>query len=345
MARSKQPSRGPLRVGIVGMGIRGRMYAATCRQLPSAELVGVCDVDEAARSAAGEQFGAPAFADTEALCREARPEAVVVSTPDFAHVEPALAAAQAGCHLLIEKPLAMSLPDARRVVEAVERAGVAAMVAFENHWNPPLATMKAAVEAGEIGRCVCCNSQLDDRIDVPTRMLAWLGRSSPGWFLMAHSVELAGWLAEQRPVRVFAAGRKGILTARGLETYDALHAVIEFDGGMVGSFSSCWVLPESLPLPYQFRHEMVGESGCLRADMTDQMLHKATAAYEHPSTIGVTMTGALTSPPAQMFAEFVGAAAGGSPVPCPLADGLVNVAAIAALHESAATGRPVEVRT
>ena len=159
---------------------------------------------------------------------------------------------------------------------------------------------------------VSCHSQLDDRIDVPTELLPWLGRSSPGWFLMSHTVELAGWIAAQRPLRVWAGGRKGVLAARGIDTYDAIHAVIDFDGGMTGSFSSCWVLPRSLPLVFQFRHEMVGTAGSARADLTDQMLHLAGERYEHPSTIGVSMTGALTSPPAQMFVAFIDALAAGS---------------------------------
>jgi len=333
-----------IRVGIVGMGIRGRMYAASARSLSEAELVGVCDVSEQARRAAEADFAVPAFADVAGLCRDCSPEAVVIATPDFAHVAPAVSAAEAGCHLLIEKPLAMSVPDARQVVRVVAEAGTRAMMAFENHWNPPLSAMKAAADAGELGPMISCSSQLDDRIDVPTKMLPWLGRSSPGWFLMAHTVELAGWIAAQRPAGVFAAGRKGVLSGQGIDTYDAIHAVIEFDGGMVGSFSSCWVLPESLPLVFQFRHEMVGRRGSARADLTDQMLHKATDRYEHPSTVGVTMTGAATSPPAQMFAAFVSALISGGPVPCPLEDGLVNVAAIAAVHESIQAGRRVEVQ-
>jgi len=340
-----------VRVGIVGMGIRGQMYAATCRQLSNAELVGVCDVADAARAAATEQFEVSGFAEVEAMCEKARPDAVVICTPDFAHAAPALAAAQAGCHLLLEKPLAMSVAEARQIADCVADAKVRAMMAFENHWNPPLSAMKAAVAAGELGRLISCNSQLDDRIDVPTKLLSWLGRSSPGWFLMAHSVELAGWIAQQKPVSVFAAGTRGVLNGRGLETYDGIHAVVRFDGGMVGSFSSCWVLPQSLPLIFQFRHEMVGTEGSARADLTDQMLHKATAArgdlggkYEHPSTIGVTMTGSLTSPPAQMFAQFVAGLISGEPLGCPLEDGLVNVAAIAAIHESIETTKAVEVR-
>ena len=176
-------------------------------------------------------------------------------------------------------------------------------------------------------------------------MLTWLGRSSPGWFLLAHSVELAGWIAAQKPVRVQARGVKGVLAERGMDTWDALHAIVEFDGGMVGSFSSCWVLPESLPLAYQFRHEMVGTSGSVRADLTDQMLHKATGRYEHPSTVGVSSSGAMGSPPGQMLAEFIRCLLSGEDLPCPLADGLTNVAAIAAIHESAETGKPVEVKT
>jgi len=135
-----------------------------------------------------------------------------------------------------------------------------------------------------------------------------------------------------------------VLAAQGIDTYDAIHAVIDFDGGMVGSFSSCWVLPESLPLIFQFRHEMVGSDGAMRADLTDQMLHKATGRYEHPSTIGVTMAGAAASPPARMFAEFVSALISGAALPCPMEDGLVNVAAVAAIHESIDSGRCVEVQ-
>ena len=334
----------PVRVGVVGMGIRGQMYATAAAGLAGAELVGVCDVAEERRQAAAGQFSVPAFADTETLCGQARPDAVVVATPDFAHVEPALAAARAGAHLLIEKPLAMDLPGARRVTEAVAAAGVRAMVAFENHWNPPLSAMKAAADAGEMGEFVSCNSQLDDRIDVPTELLPWLGRSSPGWFLMSHTVELAGWIAGQRPRRVWGAGRKGVLAARGIDTYDAIHAVIDFDGGMTGSFSSCWVLPRSLPLVFQFRHEMVGTAGSARADLTDQMLHLAGDRYEHPSTIGVSMTGALTSPPAQMFGDFLSALQSGGELPCALDDAVLNVAAVAAIHESIETGRAVDVR-
>ncbi len=352
---SKRESGGAraLRVGIVGMGIRGRMYAAICRQLAGAELVGLCDVSQAARAAGQDEFGVPGFAEVEGMCRQCRPQAVVVATPDPEHVAPAVAAARAGCHLLIEKPLAISLAEARAIADAVERSSVKAMVAFENHWNPVLEAMKQSAGADELGAMVSCHFQLDDRIDVPTAMLSWSGRSSPGWFLMAHTVELAGWIAGQRPVRASAIGHRGVLSARGIDTLDAIHAILEFDGGMVGSFSSCWVLPESLPLVYQFRCEMVGRSGSMRADLTDQMLHKATAGlgpaqagrYEHPSTIGVTMSGLATSPPARMFADFISALAGGAPLPCPLEDSLVNVAAIAAVHESIEARQPAEVRT
>lgn len=336
--------KGRIRVGIVGMGIRGRMYATICRKMPDAELVCVCDVSEGARGSAQEEFEVPGFAETARMCGKCAPDAVVIATPDFAHVEAAVSAAEAGCDLLIEKPLAMSVPDARRICRAVADAGARGMVAFENHWNPPLSAMKAAARSGELGPIVSCNSQLDDRIDVPTKLLSWLDRSSPGWFLMAHTVELAGWIARQKPVRVYAAGLRGVLSERGIDTYDAIHAVIEFDGGMAGSFSSCWILPESLPLMFQFRHEMVGRDGTVRADLTDQMLHKATARFEHPSTIGVTMAAAATSPPALMFGEFISALLTAGALPCPLEDALVNVAAIAAIHDSIGSGQVVEVR-
>jgi len=333
-----------LRIGVAGAGIRGRMYAAIASRVHNAELVGICDTSEDARKAAGDALAAPVFADTAAMCKAVQPDAVVVATPDFAHVEPCLAAIDAGANLLIEKPLATTVAEARKIARAADKAGVRAMVAFENHWNPPLAAMKASAEAGELGRLVSCNSQLDDRIDVPTEMNAWLGRSSIGWFLMSHTVALAGWIAGQRPVAVFASAGRGVLKAAGIDTYDSIHAVIEFDGGMVGSFSSCWVLPRSIPLIFQFRHEMVGTDGAMRADFTDQMLHKATATYEHPATIGVSMTGAPVSPPGQMLTQFVGDLLAGNELPCSLEEGLLNVAAISAIHQSIESGKVIEVK-
>jgi len=340
---ASEPKPGPLRVGIVGAGIRGRMYATIASRLHNAETVGICDTNADARRSAGESLGIPAFAGTAEMCKSASPDAVIVATPDFAHLQPCLEAVEAGADLLIEKPLATSVSDARTIAEAVADSAVRAMLAFENHWNPPLTAMKAAADAGEVGRFVSCNSQLDDRIDVPTEMNAWLGQSTVGWFLMSHTIELAGWIAGQKPVGVFASGGKNVLKSRGIDTYDFIHAVIEFDGGMVGSFSSCWVLPKSIPLIFQFRHEMVGEAGSLRADFTDQMLHKATVAYEHPATIGVSMTGAPVSPPAQMLSHFVTEVLAGGPLPCGLDQGVLNVAAISAIHQSAESGKFVQL--
>jgi predicted dehydrogenase len=333
-----------LPVAIVGMGIRGQMFAEVSRALPQAELVGVCDIDETAAKAAGKRFDVPHFADVATMCAECDSAAVVIATPDFAHRDAAVAAAGSGNHLLIEKPLATSSADAVAIRDAVREADVQCMIAFENHWNPPVVSVKQSAEAGELGPIVSCTSQLDDRIDVHTRLLTWLDRSTPGWFLLSHTVELAGWISGQKPLRVQASGVRQVLKARGLDTYDAIHAVVDFDGGMVGSFSSCWVLPESVPLIYQFRHEMVGRKASARLDATDQMVHTAGERYAHPSTIGASWAGPVTSPPGQMFAEFVARLINRKPLPCPIEDGLLNVAAIAAIHESIERGGPVEVK-
>ena len=107
--------------------------------------------------------------DQPTLGERAEQAGVSTSLPR-ADLHPAIAAAGAGCDLLMEKPLPMNLDDARAIVDAVDAAGVRAMVAFENHWNPPFISAKAAVEAGELGDMIHCVSQLDDRIDVPTKM-------------------------------------------------------------------------------------------------------------------------------------------------------------------------------
>ena len=89
---------------------------------------------------------------------------------------------------------------------AVRRAGVLCQVAFENRWNPPYLAAKEAIERGDIGTVLSLNSRINDRIDVPLSMLSWGATSSPGWFLLSHTVDLARWLSGQEPVRVYAPG-------------------------------------------------------------------------------------------------------------------------------------------
>src|SRR5207244_3684269 len=159
------------------------------------------------------------------------------------HREAVEAAAERGLAILVEKPLATTLEDAAAMAAAVRQAGVLCQVAFENRWNPPYVAAKEAIERGDVGTVLSLNSRINDRIDVPLGMLSWSARSSPGWFLLSHTVDMARWLSGREPTRVYAQGQKRVLSGKGLDTYDTLQAIVTFDGGLSAVFEASWILP------------------------------------------------------------------------------------------------------
>jgi predicted dehydrogenase len=105
-----------LRVGVVGTGSLGRHHVRILSELPGADLVGICDARPEVARALGEQHGAPVFDEIEPLLRAA--EAIVVAVPTADHAEVARRALAAGCHVLVEKPIAPDLASADAILEA-----------------------------------------------------------------------------------------------------------------------------------------------------------------------------------------------------------------------------------
>ena len=123
-----------------------------------------------------------------------------------------LAMLDAGKHVLVEKPLATSVPEAQAMVAAADRAGVSLMVDFHARWHPLYMGAKGYVERGELGRPVMAYARLSDTIHVPTRMLAWGRQSGPEWFLFPHTMDLVRWLFAREPVEALALWR-GVASA------------------------------------------------------------------------------------------------------------------------------------
>jgi predicted dehydrogenase len=126
----------PLRVGVVGCGqIAQIMHLPYLAELPQFSVTAVCDLSAHVAEELGERFGVPVrCTDFTELVRRDDVDAVAVLTMD--HAAPAIAAAEAGKHLLIEKPIAFSLAEADRIIDAVDRNGVTAMVGYMKRYDP-----------------------------------------------------------------------------------------------------------------------------------------------------------------------------------------------------------------
>lgn len=331
------------RIGIVGGGIRGGMFARATTERASAELVAVCDRSADVRRAAADAFGVPVYEDVEQMLA-AHPEltAAVIATPDFAHRDAAVSCARKGLDLLIEKPLATTVVDAEAIVDAAGESGARIMVGFENRWNPRFLTVKRLLGTEGSGPVVAQQVSLNDTIFVPTKMLSWAAKSSPAWFLMPHTLDLAMWLSGARPRSVHATGRKGILQARGVDTWDSITATFELTDGSYAVLSSSWILPESAPAVYDFRYEVQTSEAAFHIDGANHgVTHYGADGVRWPQAAVYERNGRITGVPIDMMNDFITFVEDGSVSVPGHEDGLVVTRALAAVDRSLQTGEVV----
>ena len=336
--------------GVIGTGIvGGAWHAHVYHHMPTAELVAVCDLNEGRAREVADRYGVPnVYTDYRDLLARDDIAAVSVATPDFAHREIAVAAANAGKHLLVEKPIATTAADADAIVRAADAAGVKLMVDFHNRVNPAFVTARQAVRDGELGELKYIYLRLSNTTWVPTQMFAWASQTSALWFLASHTFDLACWLLEDRPARVYAVSRSGVLKEMGVDTQDFHIAIVEFQGGAVVTLENCWILPETAPNLIDFKVELLGSAGAMYVNTSDnRTVEKYTRAEASlPDTLGFTLdpdSARLSGFVLESIARFVDAVVADAPVLATGAEAALVTRVLTAIEESARRGQPVDL--
>jgi predicted dehydrogenase len=143
-----------VRTALVGCGKVGQIHAAALRQLPESDFTAVCDSDRGRADAYADRWGVRSYVDVPTMLRDAGVEALLVCTPHPLHVGPVVQAAEAGVHALVEKPLAASLADCDAMLVAARQAGKRLGIISQRRFYEPVLRIKAAIDAGKIGRPV-----------------------------------------------------------------------------------------------------------------------------------------------------------------------------------------------
>lgn len=337
-----------IKFGIVGTGRWGSVHAEVYSTHPHAALHAVCDVDENRAREVATRFGArQVYADYRVMLRDSELDAVAVVTPDFAHCEAVIAAARAGKHVIVEKPLATLREDADRIAEAVRQSGVTLMVDFHNRWSPPLVVARENIEKGLLGDVVSATLRLNDTIYVPTQMLAWAAKSSVLWFLGSHAVDTLRFLLHDEVARVYAVARSGVLKSRGLDVPDIYQSILEFKGGAVATVENNWIVPNTNPSVNDFKVNVLGSKGMISLDLThSQFIERFLEnSSDRPAFLhDVQVYGRRVGFVYESIRHFVDCLAEGKPVQATLDDGVKVTKVILAILESADKQEPVSVR-
>ncbi len=254
---------------LVGAGLFGEMHAKVYGNHPGAELALVCDIDESRARQIADRYGAPrSCSDWREVAADESIDAVSVSTPDFAHTDISVGLAEAGKHLLIEKPLATTVEECEQIIEAAKRGGVKLMVDFHNRWCPPFHEAHSFIEDGGLGSPRYAYLRLSNTTYVPKKMLAWADKSSVLWFLGSHAIDMACWLIGELPNRAYSVSRREVLKGMGVDTPDLFVSTLEFPGGAVATIENVWLLPESAPHIVDSKCSIVGTKAAIYVDTT-----------------------------------------------------------------------------
>src|SRR3972149_5617492 len=222
-----------LGIAVIGAGFWGRNHARNLKELSETRLVAICDKDEAKAKAVAELFGVDAYSDSRKMLKRKDGEAVTVCTWSTNLAVEAMTALKAGKHVLVEKPMANNLQEARKIVALAERKQQHLMVGFLMRFIPGLQRIKQAVEKGEIGTVVYATAR---------RVSQWperIGDVGVVKDLAIHDIDITRYIFNDEPVEVYA--RAGSFRHKKFE--DHAQILITFKGKKTAFIEANWLTP------------------------------------------------------------------------------------------------------
>lgn len=327
-----------IRVGIAGAGFIGAVHARAYKQIPGVELVGVADpVAERAEAITGE-VGCQRFHDYTELF-EAGIDLISVCLPPALHLPAAEAAAQAGVHILMEKPITRTVAEADRMLAVCRDAGVYLMTGFTHHFYPEMREAKRLVDSGIIGKPL---TVLDSMSITYSFVLPWYRDkeiAGGGVFMCnaVHGFDRVSWVLGQRITAITAL----VEPTQGSRAEDYGSALARFEGGAQGTFFQHWG-------PYrtvQCEMQIFGEQGMLHVRSWDSIEvftgnNRTVQCYYYPDSglsdrVMIGMVAELT--------EMVEAVREGRQPSPSGEDGRTSVALVLATYQAAETGGWIEI--
>jgi predicted dehydrogenase len=342
-----------LRVGIIGLGI-GRSHIEGWRQHPQVEVVAVADADPQRLDQVGDQYDiATRYTSAEKMLAVEKFDVVSICTPNKFHKALAIAAFEAGCHVLCEKPMAMNAEEGRAMLAAAKRAGKRLMINFSYRFSAASRGLKTQVDSGMFGDFYFGRTVWHRRRGMPG-FGGWFGTKAlagggPLIDLGVHRLDLALWLmGYPKPTWVMGntydpiARRLADAAGKHYDVEDLAAAFIRFENGATLVVEASWaaniqeaelmetrllgtkagLLQKNLNEGYQFDAHVFTEQNGAQFDM-----------HLHPPT----------TPAKSGMHDYAQAILTDTPHPASGEEGLVVMELLDAIYESARTGAPVQL--
>jgi len=330
-----------MKVAVIGVGSMGKNHARVYSELPEAELVAVADADQKLVAATAEKHGAHAYTDYREMLEKEKPDAVSIVVPTAMHEEVGLAALEAGAHVLMEKPIAATVEEGRRLIEKARAVKKQIMVGHIVRFNPAMQALKQKLADGDLGRIFQVFCRRAGPFPARIRDVGVVVDLAP------HDVDVMRFLIGAEPLRVYAETEQRIHT----DHEDLVWGLLRFPDGVVGSLEINWLTPTKI------REVLVlGERGLFRIDDLTQDLYFYENAQVNSElwpdlkTLKGVSEGHMIRYAIQRYEplkaelqSFLSAVKEGKPVPVSGEDGLEALRLALALVESGQKHQVIEV--
>jgi UDP-N-acetylglucosamine 3-dehydrogenase len=332
---------GKMKVAVIGLGVMGQTHARIYSEMAGVELVAVYDINQAHADRMAEQYQAKAAESLEALFGMAELDAVSICTADDQHYELAMLACKHGKHVLMEKPLATDLIEAKAIVNQVKASGIKMMVGHTLRWDPRYYHARESIAAGQLGSPLHLYARRNNSYQNGLRLK---GRTSVLMFLGVHDIDAIEWVTGDRIVEVYTAEVRNRLNE--FNVGDAAVTTFKLASGAVGSYETSWVMPDHY-YELDAKLDIIGTDGAINVNIVNQNIQRhAGGRFAYPDTMyGMEMYGRLTGIMKEELTSFVLAVTEDAPLPITVEDAYRAVLIASCMEKSLLTGLPVAVPT
>ena len=341
--------------GIVGCGMIANFHAKAVADIRGASVVACYDTIPASADRLAKSLGCTAYHDIKKMMADPKIDVITICTPSGAHMEPALAAAKAGKHVIVEKPLEVTLSRCDRIIDACKKSGVVLSTIFPSRFHESSQLLKKAVDKGRFGKLTVGDAYVKwFRTQEYYDSGAWRGtwKLDGGGALMnqaIHSVDLLAWL--MGPVQDISA-RTATLAHKRIEVEDVAMATLRFKNGALGVIEATTAaFPGALK-----RIEIHGSEGSAVLEEEDITMWEFAKQTRSDAALlermaGKTKTGGGAADPAaighhghtEQFKNVLNAIKKGTQPLIDGPEGRRSVEIILAIYKAAETGRTTEL--
>jgi UDP-N-acetylglucosamine 3-dehydrogenase len=326
-----------VKVGIIGVGLWGVNHIEAYRGLPHAEVFAVADPAPGRAKEVARKFGIPHwFENYEDLCAVNEIDAVSIVSPESAHLKPVEAAARAGKHILLEKPIAYSVAEGERMLASARQAGVILMPGHLLRFETRYALIKEALNQHDLGSVV----SIQARRNRTKGNFKKYARAHPIFAVAVHDIDLLLWYAQSKVRRVRGYQR----SIQGGPVPDVVWGIIEFNNGVLGIIETTWLTPDAVGVFSNDSLQLITDNGIARVDLVDGGLSFwLESGLSVPDTIGAPkIRGHIEGSLAAELSYFLGCVTNGTmPEVVTAEEALEGIRVAVALVESASKQQDV----